>query len=299
MKYSPSTVQSLPDFIIIGAMKSATSTLHEQLARQPGIFMSTPKEPNFFSDAGQYAKGMPWYSALFSEAPEGSCKGEASTHYTKLPTYPDVVKRLKEHLSGTRFVYVMRHPIDRLISHYIHEWSTGVYRCSIEEAIVKYPELVTYGSYSMQIEPYIKAFGHAAVLPVFFDHLLQEPQVELERICHFIGYQNHPVWIHDLKPDNVSSERVRKFPGYRLFVDSIPATWLRRHLIPQSLRDKVKLKLQMRERPAINELLKSRLEAEFDRDLQKLGEMLGISLNCNNFKKATSMKSLGWVVQNA
>jgi len=41
---------NLPDFIIIGAMKSATSTLHEQLRLQSGIFMSTPKEPNFFSD---------------------------------------------------------------------------------------------------------------------------------------------------------------------------------------------------------------------------------------------------------
>ena len=234
-----SPVISLPDFIIVGAMKSATSTLQEQLAGQPGIFMSSPKEPNFFSDAEQYAKGMSWYSSLFAKAPEGSCLGEASTHYTKLPTYPEVVQRLKEHLPDARFIYVMRHPLDRLVSHYIHEWSTGVYRCSLEEAINKYPDLIAYGNYAMQLEPYFKTFGHAAVLPVFFDRLLSEPQAELERICRFIGYQAQPVWIQDLKPDNVSSERVRKFPGYRLLVDSKLATWFRRHFIPQALRDAV------------------------------------------------------------
>ena len=57
-----------PDFIVIGAMKSATTTLHEQLARQPGIFMCHPKEPNFFSDDENYARGWGWYGSLFRAA---------------------------------------------------------------------------------------------------------------------------------------------------------------------------------------------------------------------------------------
>ena len=63
-----------PDFMVIGAMKCATSTLHEQLARQPGLFMSTPKEPNFFSDDDVHARGMAWYEALFADAPAGSLR---------------------------------------------------------------------------------------------------------------------------------------------------------------------------------------------------------------------------------
>jgi hypothetical protein len=54
-----------PDFIIMGAMKSATSTLHTQLAMQPGIFMSTPKEPNYFSDDAEFSRGEQWYADLF------------------------------------------------------------------------------------------------------------------------------------------------------------------------------------------------------------------------------------------
>lgn len=292
---STSTI-SLPDFVIVGAMKSATSSLQEQLAGQPGIFMCTPKEPNFFSDADQYAKGMSWYSGLFAEAPEGSLMGEASTHYTKLPTYPEVVHRLKEHLPNARFVYVMRHPVDRLISHYIHEWSTGVYRCSLEKAIGKYTELVAYGCYAMQLEPYFEAFGRDAVLPVFFDHLLKEPQAELERICRFIGYRGQPAWIHDLKPDNVSSERIRRFPGYSLLVEFGPAVWLRRHFIPQSLRDAVKAKLRMQKRPVLGDDARARLELEFDRDLAQLGKWLGTDIDCKNFKHATSTESLNWII---
>ena len=294
-----SSTLRLPNFVIIGAMKSATTSLQEQLIQQPGIFMCTPKEPNFFSDTEQFAKGMPWYSGLFADAPEGALLGEASTHYTKLPTHPDTIKRLKEHLPNARFVYVMRHPVDRLVSHYIHEWSMGVYHCNLEKAIEKYPEMVAYGSYAMQLEPYFKTFGQSAVLPVFFDRLIREPQTELERICRFIGYQGEPVWVKDLKPDNVSSERIRKFPLYSLLIDSAPATWLRRNLIPQSLRDVVKTKLRMNKRPVLSEEVKSKLEKEFDRDLARLGGWLGAELACKNFKSLTAAKSLDWIAQNA
>lgn len=289
----------LPHFVIIGAMKSATSSLYDQLSAQPGIFMCTPKEPNFFSDSEQFIKGMSWYSNLFAPAEEASLIGEASTHYTKLPTHPETVQRIKEYLPDARFIYVMRHPVNRLISHYIHEWSTGVYKCSIDKAIDKYPELVTYGCYAMQLEPYLQTFGYSSVLPVFFDHLLKEPQAELERICRFIGYQGTPLWKYDLKPDNVSSERIRKFPGYKYFVESNLATSLRRLFIPKILRNAIKTKLRMQDRPVLNSELQTRVESEFDRDLENLGRMFGVNLNCENFKQVTSLKHLEWAEPHA
>lgn len=289
----------LPSFVIIGAMKSATSTLQEQLVQQPGIFMSEPKEPNFFSDEDQYAKGMLWYSGLFSPAPNGAILGEASTHYTKLPTHPHSVERLKEHLPGAKFVYVMRHPVDRLISHYIHEWSMGVYRCGLEEAITRYPELIAYGQYSMQLKPYFDHFGRDAVLPVFFDRLIREPQAELERVCRFIGYQGSPQWQEDLKPSNVSSERIRRFPLYRYVVESPIATRLRRALVPQGLRDWVKGRLTMQRRPELSEKLRAELESAFDQDMQELGVWLGTPLTCQNFKKTTAHAELNWTVKDA
>ena len=81
-----------PDFIIIGAMKCGTSTLATQLGDQAGLFMTTPKEPNYFSDEAVYSQGPDWYAALFEAAGDGDIRGEASTHYTKQPTYPKTLR---------------------------------------------------------------------------------------------------------------------------------------------------------------------------------------------------------------
>lgn len=284
----------LPDFIIIGAMKSATSTLQQQLARQPGIFMSDPKEPNFFSDDPQFRKGLAWYSALFAQASPDDLTGEASTHYTKLPTYPQSLQRMHELVPGARLVYVMRHPIERLVSHYIHEWSMGNIDCGIDEAVRKCPEMIAYGKYAMQLDPFFAAYGRKAVLPVFFDRLTCAPQAELERVCRHVGYQGVPVWAHDAEPSNVSSKRLRRFPLYGIVVQSPLATKLRRALIPKSWRDRVKAGLTMQNRPVLSRQLEIELEREFDQDLARLGEWLGQPLTCRNFKAVTSAAPLDW-----
>ncbi len=104
-------MSKLPNFLIIGAMKCATSSLHEQLALQDGIFMTELKEPNFFSNDEEYTKGMSWYLSHFQDAQTEDLAGESSTHYTKLPTYPETITRIQEHLPNAKFIYVIRHPI--------------------------------------------------------------------------------------------------------------------------------------------------------------------------------------------
>ena len=285
----------VPDFMVIGAMKSATSSLYEQLVLQPGIFMPELKEPNFFSDNQVFERGYDWYEGLFAEAPEGALCGEASTHYSKLPTYPNTISRIVELPRVPRFIYVMRHPIDRLLSHYHHGWSMREIRVPLSEALSKHPELVDYGCYAMQLTPWFEAFGRERVLPVFFDRLKQAPQKELERIGRFIGYEDTMTWHRDLAPSNVSSERVRKFAGYDLLVDSAWATRLRRALVPKQLRNSIRGRLTVKERPTLTESQRAQLEARFDADLDTLGGWLGVSLDCQNFKAVTRDNTLNWV----
>ncbi len=102
--------------MIIGAMKCGTSTLHSQLAARSGFLMSDPKEPNFFSDDERFARGVAEYAKLFESAGSEQLCGESSTHYTKLPTHPRTVERMAKLLPGARFVYVIRHPLDRIVS---------------------------------------------------------------------------------------------------------------------------------------------------------------------------------------
>ena len=283
-----------PSFLIIGAMKSATSTLYEQLLRQPGIFLPTLKEPNFFSNDEQYARGANWYSGLFDEAGATDILGEASTHYTKLPTYPQTVDRMRKLLDRPRFVYVMRDPVDRLISQYIHQWSEGEIRCELDQALTRHPELIAYSQYASQLRPFIEAYGKTAILPVFFDRMTVDPQGELERVCKFIGYKAEVKWDRERSHGNVSAERVRKFPLYSLLVEHPVATRLRRSLVPKAVRSRIRRSLSIAKRPNLTERAKKELEAAFDQDLSTLGQWLGIYLNCRNFRAVTSTQSLDW-----
>jgi hypothetical protein len=283
-----------PDFIIIGAMKSATSSLHTQLAQQPGIFMTTPKEPNFFSDDSQYARGISWYQSLFKDAQPGDLCGESSTHYTKLPDYPYCVERLSSYVPDVKLVYVMRHPIDRLVSHYIHQWSQNVFSCDINQAVDQYEELIAYSCYAKQLEPYISVYGKGNILPVFFEAVKSNPQRELEKIARFIGYTQPVAWHEELSAQNVSNERIKRFNGYDLLVESKLMTTLRRHLVPQFVRDRIKKKLTMQNRPVLDVMHVETLTKIFDADLKILGDWLGAELACNSFANAELLESLTW-----
>lgn len=257
---------SLPDFVIIGAMKCGTSTLHAQIAAQPQFFMSEPKEPNYFSNDKIYAKGEAWYRGLFADAPQDAIKGESSTHYTKLPTYPKTVDRLAAVIPNAKFIYVTRDPVERLISHYIHEWTQGVITCGIDEAIEKHPELIAYSRYGYQLAPWVERFGRDRILLVDFEMMTAKPDAELKRIAAFLGAKGDVQWRDDLDAQNVSAERIRTFPMKSLIVDNPVATALRRTLVPRALRDRVKSKLQMRERPQLSEKVRRDLQAIFDAD---------------------------------
>lgn len=264
---------ALPDFLIIGAMKCGTSTLQAQLAAQKGVFMTTPKEPNFFSDDAVYARGTGWYESLFEGAGPGDLKGEASTHYTKLPTYPETLARLAAVLEAPRLVYMIRNPVERTVSHYIHEWSTGALTGDMGAALETHPELVAYSRYAMQIAPWAEAFGAGRIHMVSLEAMQQDPQATLAAVGRFLGLPGVPVWQEDQARVNVSAERIRRFPLYGLVVDNPVAAALRRTLVPRGLRDALKRRLQMRRRPALPDAARRALEALFAEDLKALGRL--------------------------
>jgi hypothetical protein len=284
-----------PNFIIVGAMKSATSTLHEQLALQPGIFMSTPKEPNFFSDDGVYQLGLNWYQGLFAKANEDDICGESSTHYTKLPDYPNTLARMSSYLPKLKLVYVIRHPIERLVSHYIHQWSQNVIRADINTAIDSFPELINYSLYSMQIKPYIEQYGSENILLVFSEAFRKQPELELERVARFIGYDEPVVWHETLPEQNVSNQRVRRFKGYNFLVNNPILATLRRSLIPKGLRDFVKQQLVMKKRPELTVESQMKLEKIFNDDLNTLSQLTSTEINLANYKELAKNKHISLV----
>lgn len=277
----------LPDFIVIGAMKCATSTLHTQLAAN-GCFMSEPKEPCYFSDDHVFERGPAWYRKLFEAARAEQIVGESSTHYTKLPTYPKTVGRMREMLPNVRLVYVMRDPLDRIVSQYIHEWTERQLDCSLADAIRCIPRLVDYSRYAMQLRPYLDAFGQDRVVVVFFERLRSHPQEQLERVAKFVGVSG-PVQWQNGEAENVSSERLRLSPIAKALLFNPVATSLRRTLVPRAWRDRVKARAQMAERPHLTPEDRAFLSDELDADMKSLGQSLALpELSCASFRRVAS-----------
>ena len=286
----------MPNFVVIGAMKCATTTLAVQLAAQEGVFISDPKEPNFFSNDEIYAKGTPWYEALFDGASGCTLVGEASTHYTKLPTYPDTLARFRSALPDVKLIYVMRHPIDRVVSQYMHEWSQRLVSGPIDDELASNPWIVDYGRYAMQVRPWLDAYGPHRILPVFNERLRAEPQGELERVCAFLGYAGKPAWV-DAGDQNVSGERMRKSPFRDAMLNAPGLKQIRRGLVPKSVRDRAKSLWRMKERPELSPAVRGMLETLYDDDLRELSSMLGLDepLSCANFKPRTASQTMSFV----
>ncbi len=284
---------TLPDFVIIGAMKAATTTLHEQLAHQPGLVMSDPKEPCFFSDDEVFARGTDWYRGLFAGAGPADLCGESSTHYTKRPDHPRTVERMRALLPDVRLVYVMRQPLDRLVSHYIHLWTERTVSVPVDEAVDRHPELVDYGRYAYQLEPYLDVFGPDRVLPVSFARLRRHPRASLEEVARFVGYGGEVRWRDDADVTNASLERLRT-SRVRDGLRESPVFPLVRRLTPQPLVDALHRRLRMPERPVLGAEVAARLEALYDADLAVVGSWLGTDLSCARFDAATADRPAAW-----
>lgn len=260
---------ALPDFLLIGAMKCGTTTLASQLAQQSGVFVTKPKEPNFFSDDDIYAQGTEWYESLFASAQAGDLKGEASTHYTKLPTYPETLARMQKLLPEPRIIYMIRDPMTRAVSHYIHEWTEGRMGTDPETALAAAPEVIEYGCFGRQIAPFVDAYGRDAIYLTSLEQIKQDPDREFARIGGFLGLAD-AAWIHDLPAQNVSKTRVRQMPLQSVLVDNPVAEALRRALVPKALRRWIREGRTMQDRPELPESLKVQMREQFLTDRKTL-----------------------------
>jgi len=179
---------AIPNLFIIGAMKSGTTSLHEYLNEHPDIFMSTVKEPGYFAECmNYYPKDLAWYESLFRDIKDEKIVGESSTNYTKLPICTNVVEKIWEYNPDARFIYLMRNPVDRVISHYWHGVKYGDERNDALTAIKQKPEYICFSDYATQLEPYIERFGLDRIYILTFESFINDPVTELKSIFNWLG----------------------------------------------------------------------------------------------------------------
>lgn len=193
----------LPNFIIIGAMKAGTTSLHENLKLHPEIGMSNFKEPNYFTRA--YFKDLEWYQSIFSK---GKVKyGEASPSYTLRQQFPETAERIFKTVPQVKLIYILRDPIDRIISHLHHNLYRDRFNLNnVNKEVLENPGYINTSKYYFQITSYLKFFDRDDILFVDMANLKKNPSDVLNEICDFIGVQPFN-FLENMRISNTSSQR--------------------------------------------------------------------------------------------
>lgn len=176
----------MPDFFIIGAAKSGTTTLYKYLCRHPKVFMSTPKEMSYFSKDEVFERGVQWYANLFADAKSTQICGEASTTYSRWPLYEKTVERLYAAQPDAKLIYLLRNPVDRAFSFYAHRMRENV-TTSFEAFLESTPEAIDSGRYMTQIQQYLEVFPEKQLHLLFTSDMREDPQATLASAGQFLG----------------------------------------------------------------------------------------------------------------
>jgi hypothetical protein len=190
----------LPNFFVIGAQKAGTSTLHRLLQQHPQAFMCDPKEPQFFSAGPPGGGGLregsgpdpDWYRSLFAGAGEASAVGEASTTYAMYPHYSGVPARLTALVAEPKLVYIVREPLARMRSAYLHGVAGGTETRPIARALTADPRYLLTSCYALQLRQWLAYVPRERILLLSLEQLRDAPEAVLPRLFGFLGVD--PAW---------------------------------------------------------------------------------------------------------
>jgi hypothetical protein len=176
---------ALPTVIVIGAQKSGTSALHAYLGLHPEVSISSPKELDFFIAERNWPRGLDWYRSHFDA--DRPVRGESSPNYTAYPIWKDVPERMATVVPDAKLVYLVRDPLDRIASHWIHNWALRREMRAPEAAIRDDPIYLTRSRYMFQLDRYLALFSAEQILVLDQHDLRRNRHETLEQVYRFVG----------------------------------------------------------------------------------------------------------------
>jgi hypothetical protein len=282
--------RTLPNFLVIGAMKAGTTSLYEYLRLHPQVYVPDTKELNFFlaeyagthplrpPEQTNWRRGLDWYASQFRASAGATAIGEVSPNYTKFPHYPGAPERIHDLIPDVRLIYVVRHPLERLRSHYLHDVSIGRQRSPLRDVVFDDTRYIDASRYAMQIERFERFFDPDRILLLTSQELRSHPHTSVDRILAFLGVE--PALLPRgarFEAHQTADKRVRSSLPYRAlrrlpFRDRLPDTIIRRVRdrvtapLPGQLADlPVEVDRRVRDRlaPDVEEIA-NRLPGDFD-----------------------------------
>ncbi len=266
-----------PNFLIIGAARSGTTSIYHNLREHPDIFMTLKKEPQFFTV--NWHRGLSWYQGLFSDWNGESAIGEASVTYT-YPQFTEAPARIAKVLSNVRLLYFLRNPIDRTYSHYLYYRN---YRRNellpFEKAIWEHNIYLGTSQYHTWIQRYLRFFPRDHLMVQIFEDYIANPDEVIRQIFQFLKVD--PTF----RPTNLRTKTNQSFkPRNHLFYNLwryfslSPARQAIERFLPEALRPQLRnvihATLGKREQSEIGFDVKQELQEFFEPEIIKLEEFL-------------------------
>jgi hypothetical protein len=279
----------LPDFIIIGAMKCGTGSLWYYLRAHPEIAMSEVKELNFFIaennpdrgvfSEGNFGRGIEWYEANFTG--DARIYGEASPNYTKYPAVVGVPERMHSVLPDAKLIYVVRDPIERMVSHYVHFCSINKEKRSVSEAFsdLDHNYYLDCSKYYMQLEQFLEYYPRENMLVVTSEGLKDRRRATLKTIFNFLNVDDSHDSPEYSKVVHKSSKRKQKSRVGEYLAD-MSLTQKAKPLMPAPLVRAAKAVVSSPvERPVLDKAVQQKLIEHLGKDVESLRRFTGNELD--------------------
>ncbi len=278
------------DFFIVGAPKAGTTALYSTLARHPKIFLPALKEPNYFSSADLLQDGLYYRETIITTAEDyerlynkagNRLKGDASVSYLY---YPETARRIFEYNPQARIIIMLRHPVERAVSHYRMDRRLGYVNRPLEEIFEKGPadcrsffqQYFLLGLYSNQIDRYLKTFGNHQVKIIFFEQLKDDFQSVVQETINFLGL-----------PDGLKVlSFINRNPSFEITSPLLSAlyrlSWLRKTLkkmLPNMVSGYFMKQFTRPAGPAVDDVFRQKLVAFYRNDIFQLSQLLKTDLS--------------------
>jgi Sulfotransferase domain len=281
-------VSARPNFLVIGAMKCGTTSLHHYLRLHPEIQIPPVKEPNFFSGppgnfpypaGSKRVDSLDRYEEMFDSA--SPFRGEASPNYAVYPQRTGVPERIKEVAPEAKLVYLVRDPVKRTVSQYqLHVATVGekrTLRDALGDLTDPYSTYTCPSFYAKQLDQYLEHFPQDQILVVDQADLRKDRLATLKEIFAFLGADDSfssPEFSEEM---NTSSEHrsYSKVVALTAWARTTPLQKLPRGLRVFMRKTAMRATSKPLEPPKLDDDLRERLQELYAGDVDRLRQMTG------------------------
>ena len=299
------TFDYVPNFFVVGAPKAGTTAVFNWLQEHPDVFLPSVKEPGYFAYAGQSAEPLAgpydpdYYARITVDSRDyGQLYAQAGVRLTGdvSPVYlvqHDAAARIARARPDARIIILLRDPVDRAFSQYLHHVRDGLepapcFEMALEQETARLHAgwswghgYATHGHYARQIERYLDVFSRDQILFLDFAHLNAEPANCWHQICAHLRLR--PTEFIRNARVNVTSSMVRvtgrpavthalRHPGL--------AQRMLKPLLSQGVRARLRHWLEGNSKPVplLQQMSRNRLSAQFAPEYAQIEAQTGLSL---------------------